>query len=63
MIAQNDWQRIRELFHGALERDPDDRAAFLREACGGDDQVRREVASLLAAHDNADGFLSGPAGA
>ena len=53
--------RLRALFHGALERDPDDRAAFLREACGGDDQVHREVASLLAAHDNAEGFLSGPA--
>ena len=61
MIAQNDWQKVRELFHGALERGPDARAAFLREACAGDDEVRREVASLLAAHDHAEGFLSGPA--
>jgi len=63
VIAQNDWQKVRELFHGALERDPDDRAAFLRDACGDDDQVHREVTSLLAAHDNAEGFLSGPAAA
>jgi serine/threonine protein kinase/Tol biopolymer transport system component len=61
VIAQNDWHKVREVFHGALEREPDDRAAFLREACGGDDQVHHEVASLLAAHDNAEGFLSGPA--
>ena len=36
----------------------EERAAFLDEACGGDDELRREVDSLLAAHEAAVGFLS-----
>ena len=40
----------------AAERD-----AFLRSACGGDEQLEDELRSLLAAHDRADGFLAAPA--
>jgi serine/threonine protein kinase len=58
VIAQDDWQSPR--FCGRSS-DPDDRAALLQAR--GDDRVHREVASLLAAHDNAEGFLSGPAAA
>ena len=46
-----DWQRVEELLAAALEREPPDRAAFLDEACAGDVALRREVESLLAAHD------------
>ena len=35
-------------------------AAFLAEQSDGDEAVRREVESLLAAHDAADGFLDEP---
>ena len=31
------WQRVKEIFLAALERDPDQRAAFLGRACDGDD--------------------------
>jgi predicted ATPase/serine/threonine protein kinase len=47
-----------ELYHAALERPPRERAAFLEETCGGDEGLRREVESLLAAHERADGFLA-----
>ena len=47
-------QRVEELFGQAAELDPDARAAFLERACEGDQELRREVASLLA-HDAADG--------
>ena len=40
-------RRITELCHAALERNASDRAAFLREACAGDQALRREVESLL----------------
>ncbi len=57
-----DRQRlITQLCHAALERSAPDRAAFLREACAGDDALRQEVASLLNYEDAADGFLERPA--
>jgi serine/threonine-protein kinase len=43
------WQQVDQLFHSALEHEPEERAAFLDEACGGDAELRREVESLLAA--------------
>jgi serine/threonine protein kinase/tetratricopeptide (TPR) repeat protein len=41
------WQRIKELFGLALERESDQRAAFLQQACGDDSELRAEVESLL----------------
>jgi len=46
-VSDHRWRRIEELCHDALERDPGDRAAFVREACGADEPLRREVESLL----------------
>ena len=48
------WQQIDEIFHAVVERAPGDRAAFLDEACAGDDSLRREVESLLAADSAAE---------
>lgn len=45
-----DADRVREVFLDALERPPDARAAYVREACAGDEDLRAEVASLLAHH-------------
>ena len=45
------WGRIKELFGAALELDPSERAAFLRDACGDDENLKAEIESLLAAHD------------
>src|SRR5215475_11857777 len=42
------WQRVAHVYGSALERDPAAREAFLIEAAGGDEALRREVASLLA---------------
>jgi serine/threonine protein kinase len=36
---------------------PQERAAYLRGACAGDDTVREQVESLLDAHDGASGFM------
>ncbi|MFN0123710.1 MAG: hypothetical protein ACKV2V_24680 [Blastocatellia bacterium] len=43
------WQQVDQLFHAALERQPEVRAAFLDHACGGDAELRDEIESLLAA--------------
>jgi Tol biopolymer transport system component/serine/threonine protein kinase len=41
------WQRIQALYERALECSETQRAQFLDEACGADEDVRREVESLL----------------
>ncbi|MGH9802144.1 MAG: serine/threonine-protein kinase [Blastocatellia bacterium] len=48
------WQQIDGLFHAAAARAPHDRAAFLAEACAGNESLRREVESLLAADSAAE---------
>jgi serine/threonine protein kinase len=55
------WAQIRQIFDGALERSEVDRAAYLRVVCARDDELRREVESLLASHDSAGTFLDKPA--
>ena len=48
-MTPEQYQRIGELYHAALELAPEARPAFLASACGGDDELRREVESLLRA--------------
>src|SRR5262245_52359005 len=52
---------VERICQAALEREPSTRAAFLTEACAGDEALRREVESLLAQEPRAAGFLSAPA--
>jgi predicted ATPase/serine/threonine protein kinase len=53
------YRRAGDLFHEALAMDSGRRDAFLDNACGGDLDLRREVTSLLDAHERAGSFLSG----
>src|SRR6185295_9344891 len=55
------WQRIEEVYHAALEVDPEKRSAFLDEACGEDSALRKQVESLLAESAHAADFMSRPA--
>ncbi len=43
------WRRIEEVYHGAAARPAAERAAFLTQACTGDEELRVEVEQLLAA--------------
>src|SRR5262245_48973748 len=49
------------LFHLACEKPPDERAAFLDEACAGDTALRQRLEILLAAHEQPDSFLQSAA--
>ena len=51
------WQQLDKLFQGALEREPDERSAFLDKACDGDEGLSRQVQALLAAHEQAGSFI------
>lgn len=55
------WKQINELFHAALQRHPSTRDDFLRIAADGDDELVREVRSLLASHGTSGRFLDEPA--
>ena len=55
------WQRIERLYHAAVTRPAEARPAFLAEACGGDEGLRREVEALLATPETAEGPFAGPA--
>jgi serine/threonine-protein kinase len=55
------WRAVDAILQGALVCDRDRRDRFVQDACGEDEALRHEVASLLAAHDTmAAGFLEGP---
>ena len=60
-VVGEHWQRVEELYHSALALSATQRAAFLHEACAGDDVLYRDVESLLAHSSGASGFLDSPA--
>ena len=55
------WKQIDSLLHAALARRPEERDAFLRQACGDDRALESETRALLAAQDQAGTFLNEPA--
>ncbi len=55
------WKQIDKLLHSVLEHAPEDRDAFLQQACAGDQRLEREARSLLRLEQQADGFLETPA--
>src|SRR6516162_5852634 len=55
------WEKVIDLFQSALERAPEERAAFLDEFCHDDEEMRREVESLLTSHERAENFIEVPA--
>ena len=55
------WQQVEQIYHSALERGESQRASFLKEACAGDEELRREVESLLAQQAEAENFIEAPA--
>jgi serine/threonine protein kinase/tetratricopeptide (TPR) repeat protein len=61
MPTAEQWQQVQDLFNAALEREPRERSAFLDQACGGNEALRREVAWLISAHETEDHFIDSPA--
>jgi eukaryotic-like serine/threonine-protein kinase len=55
------WKQIERLYHEALERETATRAAFLAEACAGDEELRREVVSLIAYDRSPASIIESPA--
>jgi serine/threonine-protein kinase len=55
------WQQIERLYRDALGRPEGERTAFLRQACAGNEDLRREVESLLAQGSGTESFPETPA--
>jgi serine/threonine protein kinase/Tol biopolymer transport system component len=55
------WQRVKEIFEGALEHHGAERESFLENACDGDTEMREEVESLLRSYEVAGSFMESPA--
>jgi hypothetical protein len=51
------WRQVEEIFQAALDRDASTRQAFLDRMCADDAELRREVESLLGAHQPDGGLL------
>ena len=47
-MTRDQWGQIEELYHRALELDAQRRPAFIREACGGNEELQKALESLLA---------------
>lgn len=54
------WQKVKTIFHDALDLTAEERAAFLANACDGDDALRREVEELLFSDRQAGDFIASP---
>jgi predicted Ser/Thr protein kinase len=50
------WTRVGDIFHRAVDVPPDERGAFVEQATP-DEHIRREVLSLLDAHERASSFI------
>jgi serine/threonine-protein kinase len=59
-MNQEQYERLTELFHAALEIAPDERADFLNQVSDGDADLKYELESLLAAHEQRAAYTQKP---
>ena len=62
VVKSKRLHEVEALYRAALERGPAERRAFLEEACAGDEELRREVQSLLAYDERAERWPAGDRG-
>jgi serine/threonine protein kinase len=55
------WQQVKQIFNSAIAYAPEERSSFISQACFGDEQLRSEVESLIASHEQSGSFIDQPA--
>jgi serine/threonine protein kinase len=55
------WKQVEQLYHAAAAERPEDRDRFLNQTCAGDEDLRREVQSLLGYETDTAMILDRPA--
>jgi serine/threonine protein kinase len=57
VVTPERWKQIERVFEEAIDLPSGARPAFLERTCQGDEEMRREVESLLGAHEEASSLL------
>ena len=60
-MTPDQWQQIESVLQHTLDLPTDERRAFLEDVCARDEQIGREVSSLVAAHEESREFIEEPA--
>ena len=60
-MTPEQWDKIKDLFHKALDYPPPQRGDFIASKCGSDTSVRMEIESLLQAYEEEPDFIETPA--
>ena len=60
-MTPEEWAKVNDLFHAALDRPAGERRAWLEAVTGSEPDVMREVEALIAAHEREPSFLDAPA--
>ena len=62
-MTEEQWQKLKTLYDRAQQLRPGERSVFLSQVCAGDEQLRRQLESLLEAGAKAEAqdFLEAPA--
>jgi len=47
MMEKERWAKVEEIYHAALEHEPEERAEFVSNECAGDQELESEVGSLF----------------
>ena len=56
-MQKNRWEKIEEIFGQVVALDSENRRVFIEERCGADDELKREIISLIENHENSGDFL------
>ncbi len=56
-MADENWQKVREVFDAALRQEPEERQNYINQACGDDKDLLTEVESLFSSLAKSDDFL------
>jgi serine/threonine protein kinase/TolB-like protein len=59
-VTRERWKQVEAVFEQALELPLEQRPAFLQSSCDGDEELRREVQSLLDSYARAGSFIDQP---
>ncbi len=60
-MTPEQWQRVESVLQQALDQAPGDRASFVNDVCGDDEQLLAEANTLIKAYEQAGDFIEQPA--
>jgi len=59
-LSPERWREVERIYRAAVARPEPERASFLREACGADEELRKEIEALLAGGESASKVFARP---